>query len=129
MREDDDLKTPNLWRVNTVHRVEELKSMLRMWPIWASGVLLYTAYGQQSTFSLQQATTMDRHLTSSFQIPAGSMSLFTMLSMLFTIVLYDRVFIPVARHFTGLDRGITYLHRMGIGFAISVLATLTAGTT
>ncbi|KAL9423381.1 hypothetical protein AB3S75_035469 [Citrus x aurantiifolia] len=125
--EEDDIKSPNLWRLNTVHRVEELKSVIRMGPIWASGILLITAYAQQGTFSLQQAKSMDRHLTKSFEIPAGSMSVFTMVSMLSTIALYDRIIIPVARKFTGLDRGITFLHRMGIGFVISVLATLVAG--
>ncbi|XP_022733859.1 protein NRT1/ PTR FAMILY 3.1-like [Durio zibethinus] len=128
--EEDSVKSsqaPNLWRLNTVHRVEELKSVIRMGPIWASGILLITAYAQQGTFSLQQAKTMDRHLTKSFEIPAGSMSVFTMVSMLSTIALYDRILVPIARRFTGLDRGITFLHRMGIGFVISVLATLVAG--
>ncbi|XP_057961081.1 protein NRT1/ PTR FAMILY 3.1 [Malania oleifera] len=118
---------PNLWRLNTVHRVEELKTVIRMGPIWASGILLITAYAQQSTFSLQQAKTMDRHLTPSFQIPAGSMAVFTMLSMLTTIALYDRLLIRLARRLTGLDRGITFLQRMGVGFVISIFATLVAG--
>ncbi|KAK8686781.1 hypothetical protein V6N13_125799 [Hibiscus sabdariffa] len=125
--EEDNVKAPNLWRLNTVHRVEELKSVIRMGPIWASGIILITAYAQQSTFSLQQAKTMDRHLTSSFEIPAGSMTVFTIVCMLSTIALYDRILIRIARRFTGLDRGITFLHRMGIGFGISVLATLVAG--
>ncbi|KAJ4961767.1 hypothetical protein NE237_021677 [Protea cynaroides] len=121
------LQNPNLWRLCTVHRVEELKSIIRMGPIWASGILLITAYAQQGTFSLQQARSMDRHISHSFQIPPGSMSVFTMVSMLLTLSLYDRVIIRVARRFTGLDRGISFLHRMGIGFVISVLATLVAG--
>ncbi|KAL2347577.1 hypothetical protein Fmac_001577 [Flemingia macrophylla] len=125
--EKENGKVPNLWRLNTVHRVEELKSIIRMGPIWASGILLITAYAQQSTFSLQQAKTMDRHLTKRFQIPAGSMSVFTILTMLATTAFYDRVFIKVARTFTGLDRGISFLHRMGIGFVISTIATLVAG--
>jgi dipeptide/tripeptide permease len=125
--EEDNTKSPNLWRLNTVHRVEELKSVIRMGPIWASGILLITAYAQQSTFSLQQAKTMDRHITNSFQIPAGSMTVFTYITMLSTIAIYDRLLIPVARKFTGLDRGITFLHRMGIGFVISIFATLVAG--
>ncbi|KAM1102410.1 hypothetical protein ACFX2I_011052 [Malus domestica] len=127
MMEEDNLKAPNLWRTSTVHRVEELKCVIRMGPIWGSGILLITAYAQQGTFSLQQAKTMDRHLTKSFEIPAGSMSVFTVVTVLATIALYDRLFIPVARKFTGLDRGITFLHRMGIGFVISVFATLVAG--
>ncbi|XP_022135586.1 protein NRT1/ PTR FAMILY 3.1 [Momordica charantia] len=128
--EEDELKTgrkPNLWKLNTVHRVEELKSVIRMGPIWASGIILITAYSQQNTFSLQQASTMNRHVTESFQIPAGSMTVFTLLTMLVTVALYDRVFVPIARRFTGLDRGITFLRRMGIGLVISVFATLIAG--
>ncbi|XP_028768238.1 protein NRT1/ PTR FAMILY 3.1 [Neltuma alba] len=127
VREGDTVKSPNPWRLNTVHRVEELKSLIRMGPIWASGILLITAYAQQGTFSLQQAKTMDRHLSGSFQIPAGSMSVFTIIAMLSTTAFYDRIFIPIARRFTGLDRGISFLHRMGIGFVISTLATLVAG--
>ncbi|KAL3336730.1 hypothetical protein AABB24_029407 [Solanum stoloniferum] len=125
--EEDNPKCPNLWRLNTVHRVEELKSIIRMGPIWASGIILITAYAQQSTFSIQQAKTMDRHLINSFEIPAASMTVFTLTTMLCTIALYDRVFVPIARKFTGLDRGISFLSRMGIGFFISVLATLVAG--
>ncbi|KQK18670.1 protein NRT1/ PTR FAMILY 3.1 [Brachypodium distachyon] len=121
---------PNLWRLSTVHRVEELKSVVRMGPIWAAGILVITASSQQHTFSLQQASTMDRRLAphlSSFQIPAGSMTVFTMLAMLVTLFAYDRVLVPVARRSTGLDRGISVLHRMGVGFAISVAASLVAG--
>lgn len=126
----DDLKSsqkPNLWMLNTVHRVEELKSVIRMLPIWAAGIIFFTASAQQQTFSLQQANTMDRHLTKSFQIPSASMNLFTVISMLTMIAFYDRVFVPFARKLTGLNQGITFLHRMGIGFFISIFATLVAG--
>uniref|UniRef100_A0ACD6ANE6 Uncharacterized protein n=1 Tax=Avena sativa TaxID=4498 RepID=A0ACD6ANE6_AVESA len=121
---------PNLWRLNTVHRVEELKSVVRMGPIWAAGILVITASSQQGTFSLQQASTMDRHIAphlSSFQIPAGSMTVFTLLPMLVTLFIYDRALVPLARRYTGLDRGISFLHRMGVGFTISVAASLVAG--
>lgn len=125
--EEDNTKSPNLWNLNTVHRVEELKCIIRMGPIWAAGILLITAYAQQSTFSLQQAKTMNRRLTKTFEIPAASMSVFTYISMLSTIIFYDRIFVPLTRKVTGLDRGITFLQRMGIGFTISILATLIAG--
>ncbi|MCE3049342.1 hypothetical protein HAX54_044661 [Datura stramonium] len=125
--EEDNPKSPNLWRLNTVHRVEELKSVIRMGPIWASGIILITAYAQQHTFSVQQAKTMDRHLIKSFEIPAASMTVFTLTAMLCTIAFYDRIFVPIARRLTGLERGISFLTRMGIGFFISVLATLVAG--
>ncbi|CAI9779091.1 unnamed protein product [Fraxinus pennsylvanica] len=125
--EEDNVTAPNPWKLNTVHRVEELKSLIRMGPIWAAGILLITAYAQQNTFSLQQAKTLDRHLTKSFEIPAASMSVFTQTSMLSTIIFYDQVFVPIVRKFTGLERGISFLTRMAIGFFISLLATLVAG--
>ncbi|KAL0463597.1 UNVERIFIED_CONTAM: protein NRT1/ PTR FAMILY 3.1 [Sesamum latifolium] len=75
--EEDNPKAPNPWKLTTVHRVEELKCIIRMGPIWAAGFLLITAYAQQNTFSLQQAKSMNRHLTKNFQIPAASMSVFT----------------------------------------------------
>ncbi|XP_057765712.1 protein NRT1/ PTR FAMILY 3.1-like [Salvia miltiorrhiza] len=125
--EDDDPKAPNPWRLSSVHRVEELKSVIRMGPIWAAGIITITAAAQQNTFSLQQARSMDRHLGPKFQIPPASMSVFTQTSMLATIVFYDRVFVPASRKLTGLDRGVTFLARIGIGFGISLLATLAAG--
>ncbi|KAG6398941.1 hypothetical protein SASPL_140413 [Salvia splendens] len=125
--EEDNLKAPNTWRLSTVHRVEELKSLIRMGPIWAAGILLITASAQQNTFSLQQAKSMDRHITKTFQIPAASMSVFTQLSMLSTIIFYDRLFVPTTRRLTGLDRGVSFLTRMAVGFLISLLATFAAG--
>ncbi|XP_057810620.1 protein NRT1/ PTR FAMILY 3.1-like [Salvia miltiorrhiza] len=125
--EEDNLKAPNAWRLSTVHRVEELKSLIRMGPIWAAGILLITAAAQQNTFSLQQAKSMDRHITKGFQIPAASMSVFTQLSMLATIVFYDRLFVPLTRRLTGLERGVSFLTRMAVGFLISLLATFAAG--
>ncbi|TVU11727.1 hypothetical protein EJB05_45329 [Eragrostis curvula] len=134
---DGDLVTPtdgepipNPWRLSTVHRVEELKSVIRTGPIWAAGILVVTASSNQGTFSLQQASTMDRRLfpgLSSFQIPAGSMTVFSLLAMLVTLFFYDRALVPLMRRRTGLDRGITYLQRMGVGFAVCAASTLVAG--
>lgn len=96
-------------------------------PIWATGILLITAAAQQNTFALQQAKSMDRHLSKSFQIPAASMTVFTQLPMLLTIAIYDKVFVPIARRFTGLDRGISFLTRISIGLTVSLLGTMSAG--
>ncbi|XP_076926574.1 protein NRT1/ PTR FAMILY 3.1-like [Bidens hawaiensis] len=118
---------PNLWRLSTVHRVEELKTIIRMGPIWASGILPTLAYTQQSTFSLQQAKIMNTNLTKSLKIPAASMIVFTLTTMLLTIIFYNRIFVPIMRKITGREQGITFFTRMGIGFFLSVLATLVAG--
>ncbi|XP_051122219.1 protein NRT1/ PTR FAMILY 3.1-like [Andrographis paniculata] len=125
--ENDNLTTNNPWELSTVHRVEELKTLVRMGPIWVTGILLITAAAQQNTFALQQAKSMNRHLTNTFKIPAASMSVFVQLAMLLTIALYDKVLVPLARRFTGLDRGITFLTRIGIGLGVSLLGTMAAG--
>lgn len=125
--DDSDMREsnqPNLWRLATVHRVEELKCILRMVPVWAAGILLITSYSHVGSFTIQQARSMDRHLSHSFQIPPASMSVFTVLTVIIGLALYERVFVPFIRRFTGNPAGITCLQRMGIGFAVNILATI-----
>ncbi|XP_042469073.1 protein NRT1/ PTR FAMILY 3.1-like isoform X1 [Zingiber officinale] len=117
---------PRLWRLSTVHRVEELKSIIRMMPIWAVGILVTTASSHNHSFTIQQARTMNRHLSPHFQIPPATMSIFSTLTMLISLALYDRIFVPVARRFTGRRSGISYLQRIGIGMAAGVLANMSA---
>ncbi|GAV56845.1 PTR2 domain-containing protein [Cephalotus follicularis] len=119
-----DSKAANLWRLATVHRVEELKSIIRVLPIWAAGILLVTSSSHQGSFTILQARTMDRHLSPSFQIPPASLSIFGILTMLTGLVLYERLFVPFARRFTGNPLGITCLQRMGIGYVVNILATM-----
>ncbi|PUZ66002.1 hypothetical protein GQ55_3G271200 [Panicum hallii var. hallii] len=119
-----DSGEPHLWRVSTVHRVEELKSIVRMLPLWAASITLIAAASHNFTFAIQQARTMDRHLTPSFQIPPATMIIFTTLTMLVSLALYDRAFVPLARRCTGRRSGITYFQRMGAGFAVSVLGVM-----
>ncbi|XVF37846.1 hypothetical protein REPUB_Repub20aG0046100 [Reevesia pubescens] len=117
---------PNLWRLATVHRVEELKTIIRMLPIWAAGILHVTSSSHLHSFVIQQARTMDRHLSNSFEFPPASLSIFGILTMLSGLVLYERLFVPFAKRFTGNPSGVTCLQRMGIGFVINILATIVA---
>ncbi|KAI6696952.1 hypothetical protein NL676_017071 [Syzygium grande] len=117
---------PNLWRLVTVHRVEELKCIVRMLPIWAAGILLVTCSSHLGSFTIVQARSMDRHLSHSFQIPPASLSIFSIVTMLSGLVLYERVFVPFIRRFTGNPVGITCLQRMGIGFTINILGAIVA---
>jgi peptide/histidine transporter 3/4 len=41
--------------------------------------------------------------------------------MLVSLSLYDRVFVPLARRYTGRQSGISYFQRMGAGLAVSGL--------
>jgi dipeptide/tripeptide permease len=117
---------PNLWRLSTVHRVEELKSIIRMLPIWAMGVILIMALSHNGTFAIQQGHIMDRHITHHFQFPAASISIFTVIAMLTSLTIYDRVFVPLTRRYTKLPTGITYFQRMGIGLVFAMLSNVSA---
>ncbi|XP_020572706.1 protein NRT1/ PTR FAMILY 3.1-like [Phalaenopsis equestris] len=118
--------SPRLWRLSTVHRIEELKSILRILPIWSVGILISTASSHNSSFTIIQAKSMDRRLAGNFQIPAATLSIFSILSMLLTLSLYDRLLTPLARRFTRRPQGISNLQRIGIGLAISIITNICA---
>lgn len=125
---DTDMKgssgQPNLWSLATVHRVEELKTIVRVLPIWAATILQVASHSHISSFTIQQARTMDRHLSPSFEIPPASMSIFSTLTVVLLLPLYERIFVPMARRFTHNPAGITCLQRMGVGFGISIFASM-----
>uniref|UniRef100_A0A2P2NH66 Protein NRT1/ PTR FAMILY 8.1-like n=1 Tax=Rhizophora mucronata TaxID=61149 RepID=A0A2P2NH66_RHIMU len=115
------------WRLCTVTQVEELKSIIRVLPIWATGIVFSTVYSQMSTMFVLQGNTMDQHIGPHFKIPSASLSLFDTLSVIFWVPVYDQIIIPYARKFTGNERGFTQLQRMGIGLVISIIAMIVAG--
>ncbi|KAI3427654.1 uncharacterized protein J3R85_009342 [Psidium guajava] len=124
----DHIKEPvTPWRLCTVTQVEELKAIIRLLPVWATGIIFATVYNQMSTLFVLQGNTMDPHVgKSSFKIPAASLTIFDTLSVLFWVPIYDRVIVPVARKFTGHKSGLTQLQRMGIGLFISIFAMISA---
>ncbi|KAF8394944.1 hypothetical protein HHK36_018883 [Tetracentron sinense] len=115
------------WRLCTVTQVEELKAIVRLLPIWATGIVFSTVYGQMSTMFVLQGNTMDQHMGPHFTIPSASLSLFDTISVIFWTPVYDRIIVPLAKRFTGHERGFTQLQRMGIGLVISIFAMITAG--
>jgi len=107
-----------------VHRVEELKSIIRMLPIWGAGIVLVTSASHNHSFAIQQARTMDRRITAHLEIPPASMLIFSNIAMLATLALYDRVLVPWLRRLTGQPTGITHLQRTGIGLTISMVSNI-----
>ncbi|CAK9163708.1 unnamed protein product [Ilex paraguariensis] len=118
--EDKIGDSSNSWRLCTVTQVEELKILIRMFPIWATGIVFSTVYAQMSTMFVEQGMMMDTTI-GSFRIPAASLSTFDVLSVIFLVPVYDKTLVPIARKFTGEERGFSKLQRMGIGLFISVL--------
>ena len=118
----------NKWYLSTLTDVEEVKLVIRMLPIWATTIMFWTVYAQMSTFSVSQATTMDRHI-GSFQIPAASLTVFFVGSILLTVPIYDRIIVPVAGKVLKNPHGLTPLQRIGVGLVFSIFAMVAAALT
>ncbi|XP_073134695.1 protein NRT1/ PTR FAMILY 2.13-like [Henckelia pumila] len=117
----------NPWRLCSVHQIEEFKCIIKIIPIWASGIICFTAIAQQGTFTMSQASKMDRRLTSSFKIPQGTLIVISMITVGIWVPIYDRLVVPSIRKVTKLEGGITLLQRMGIGLVFSVMSMVVAG--
>ncbi|XP_009624729.1 protein NRT1/ PTR FAMILY 8.2-like [Nicotiana tomentosiformis] len=117
----------NPWKLCTVTQVEEVKSIIRLLPVWATGIVFSCVYSQMSTMFVLQGNIMDQHIGTNFTIPSACLSIFDTLSVIFWAPIYDLVIIPLARKLTGHERGFTQLQRMGIGLVISIFAMVAAG--
>lgn len=116
----------NKWYISTLTDVEEVKLVIRMLPIWATTIIFWTIYAQMTTFSVSQATTMDRHIGPSFEIPAASLTVFFVGSILLTVPIYDRVVVPIAGRLLHNPHGLMPLQRIGVGLMLSILAMVSA---
>ncbi|GJZ55717.1 NRT1/ PTR family 2.13-like protein [Tanacetum coccineum] len=114
------------WNLSSIQQIEEVKCIIKVIPIVVSGIICFTAIVQQGTFTVSQALKMDRHLGPHFQIPAGSMSIISMITIGIWLPLYDRVIVPSLRKITKIDTGITLLQRIGIGLVFSIFSMIAA---
>lgn len=85
-----------------------------------------TCLAQLQTFSIQQGTTMDRSIRG-FQVPSSSIPFIPLFFMTVAIPIYERIFIPIARKFTGIPTGIRQLQRVGVGLVLSAISMAIAG--
>ncbi|KAI7752559.1 hypothetical protein M8C21_016971 [Ambrosia artemisiifolia] len=114
------------WTVCTVDQVEELKTLIKVIPLWSSCIMLSVA-NSQTTFPVIQARAMDRHITSRFEIPAGSFSFFTIVTIMVWVILYDRVILPLLSKIQGKPAHISVKLRMGAGLVCSIIAMVISG--
>ena len=119
----------NKWTLSTLTDIEEVKLVLRMLPIWATTIIFWTVYAQMTTFSVSQATTMNRHVGKSFEIPAASLTAFFVASILLTVPIYDRFIVPLASRVLKNPQGLSPLQRVGVGLVLSIIAMIAAALT
>uniref|UniRef100_A0A0D9V8D7 Major facilitator superfamily (MFS) profile domain-containing protein n=1 Tax=Leersia perrieri TaxID=77586 RepID=A0A0D9V8D7_9ORYZ len=108
------------------HREEELKGVLRLFPIWATCIIYAVIFSQSSTFFTKQAATLDRRIGRSFTVPPAALQTFISVTIIAFIPIYDRAFVPVSRRLTGISSGITMLQRIGTGLVLALSAMAVA---
>ncbi|XP_050376461.1 protein NRT1/ PTR FAMILY 4.6-like [Argentina anserina] len=109
----------------TVKQVEEVKIVLRILPVLMSTIMLNCCLAQLSTFSVQQAATMNTNL-GSLKVPPASLPVIPVIFIMILAPLYNHVIVPFARKVTKTEMGITHLQRIGIGLMFSVVAMAVA---
>ncbi|CAM8938409.1 unnamed protein product [Rhodiola kirilowii] len=119
---DPETNRRSRWRLCTVTQVEELKCMIRTMLIWASTIALSTSFIQLSTFFISQAKITNRNIGPNFEIPAGAAPVFSSLTAMSLVPIYEALVVPVLHRLTGNPRGLTSLQRMGVGLFISIFA-------
>ena len=76
-------------------QVEELKMLLRLFPVWASMVLYFAVTSQASSTFIEQGMAMDSRV-GPFTVPPASLSIFHTISIIVGIPIYDAVLVPLA---------------------------------
>ncbi|KAH7546406.1 hypothetical protein FEM48_Zijuj01G0197500 [Ziziphus jujuba var. spinosa] len=122
--EGNGSRDPKPWKLSPVTKVEEVKMMVRLLPIWATTIIFWTTYAQMITFSVEQASTMERSI-GSFQIPAGSLTVFFVAAIMISLGVYDRLIMPLWKKWKG-QPGFTNLQRIAAGLILSTLGMAAA---
>ncbi|KAL6967364.1 hypothetical protein U1Q18_033175 [Sarracenia purpurea var. burkii] len=115
IRPDGSISKP--WKLCTLQQVEDLKTLIRIFPLWSTGILLGIPIGIQMSLVVLQALTMDRHLGPHFQIPAGSILVFESIFVCIGLFLFDRLIWPFWRKLR--RRSPTPLQLIGVGHVLN----------
>ncbi|KAK6120318.1 hypothetical protein DH2020_046009 [Rehmannia glutinosa] len=116
----------NPWRLSTVTKVEEMKLIINMIPIWLTTLPFGICVAQGSTFFIKQGTTLNRNITPDFMIPPASIYALAAIGMIITVIIYDKLLVPFLRKLTGNERGINILQRIGIGMTFLLTTMVVA---
>ncbi|KAL4347578.1 hypothetical protein GQ457_17G016830 [Hibiscus cannabinus] len=109
----------------SVKQVGEVKVVLRIIPVFMCTIMLNCCLAQLSTFSVQQAATMNTKI-GSLKVPPASLPVFPVIFVMIIAPTYNHVIIPFARKVTNTEMGITHLQRIGTGLILSIVAMAVA---
>ncbi|KAJ6407820.1 hypothetical protein OIU84_011176 [Salix udensis] len=85
----------NPWRLATVTKVEEMKLLLNLIPIWLATLPFGISIAQTTTFFIKQGTMLNRNIGKNFQIPPASVYAVAAIAMIVTVTIYEKILIPV----------------------------------
>ncbi|TVU31425.1 hypothetical protein EJB05_23109, partial [Eragrostis curvula] len=117
-------EVPNAWKLCTVPQVEELKILARMLPVLVAAIVFNTAEALFPLF-IEQGQVMDNHINR-FSIPPASLTTFNCLCILVMAPAYNKVIMPLVSKITGVKRGLSELHRIGVGIFFAMLSLVAA---
>ncbi|KAE8706048.1 Protein NRT1/ PTR FAMILY 5.7 [Hibiscus syriacus] len=113
------------WKLATVNKVEEMKLVINMIPIWLTSLPFGICVAQAATFFIKQGAIMDRKI-GNFVIPPASIYALAAIGMIISVTIYEKILVPVLRKATGNERGMTILQRIGFGMLFSVSTMIVA---
>ncbi|KAK4582016.1 hypothetical protein RGQ29_025254 [Quercus rubra] len=114
------------WRLATITKVEELKLILNMIPIWIATLPFGICVAQCTTFFIKQGITLDRKIVNDFEMPPASVYGLAATGMMVSVTIYEKILVPKLRKATGNERGINILQRIGIGMLFSIITMVVA---
>lgn len=117
------------WMLCSVTEVEETKEILKMLPILIATFIPSVMVAQSNTLFIKQGSTLDTSMGPNFKLPPASLGAFVTVTMLVSVVVYDRLFVKIIRKWTKNPRGITLLQRLGIGFLLHIVIMVIASVT
>lgn len=109
------------WRICTITQVEELKILIRLLPIWATGVFFGAAISQMHTTFIQQGTVMNTKI-GSLSVPPASLYSFEVICVTLWVLLINKVIVPAGRTCFTSGAELTQLQRIGIGRFLMIFA-------
>lgn len=101
--------------------MEDVKIVLKVLPIFGCTIMLNCCLAQLSTFSVQQAATMDTKLRS-LKVPPASLPIFPVDFIMLLAPVYGHLIIPFMLKADKSEMGISHLQRIGIGLFLSNVA-------
>ena len=122
-----DGSATNPWNLCTAQEVEELKAIIKVIPLWSTGIMM-SVNANQGSFPLLQAKSFNRHITKNFEIPAGTMGVLTIFAIFLWVGIYDRIILPIVSKIKGRQVRIGAKYRIGIGLFFYFISLVVAAT-